>query len=39
MQLTPPTRFVFMLAFILAALALLSVAVPVPFVGPNRSGS
>lgn len=36
MRLTPPTHFIFMLALILAALALLSLAVPIPVVGPNR---
>jgi hypothetical protein len=36
MRLTPPTNVIFMIALFLAALALLSLAVPIPVVGPNR---
>jgi len=36
MPLTPPTNLVFMFALFLATLALLSLAVPIPVVGPNR---
>jgi 4-amino-4-deoxy-L-arabinose transferase-like glycosyltransferase len=36
MRLVAPASLTFIIALVLAALALLSLALPIPLVGPNR---